>query len=196
MACSAYVDLNPVRAGVAATPEESQYTSAYERIAAEQAERGVESKAARRVGLLSRTRCKAALKAQRERDKARSDGWLAPVPLDERASAYRGAMPSANGQRASDKGFLAMSLEAYLQLLDWTGRQMRRDHKRGRIPDSVAPILQRLGISGNTWCDMVKRYCTIFQRVAGTPDSLSREAASRNEGWHQTHSSPLASPTG
>ena len=48
------------------------------------------------------------------------------------------------GQRASDTGFLAMSLESYLKLLDWTGRQLRRDDKRGRIPDQVAPILQRL----------------------------------------------------
>jgi REP element-mobilizing transposase RayT len=32
LACSVYVDLNPVRAGVAATPEESQYTSGCDRI--------------------------------------------------------------------------------------------------------------------------------------------------------------------
>ena len=55
------------------------------------------------------------------------DEWLSPITLDERASSYTGAMPSQNGSRASDKGFLAMSLQAYLQLLDWTGRQLRRD---------------------------------------------------------------------
>src|SRR5262249_17985065 len=32
LACSVYVDLNPVRAGIAATPEESNFTSGFDRI--------------------------------------------------------------------------------------------------------------------------------------------------------------------
>ena len=50
-------------------------------------------------------------------------------------------MPSKTGKRASDKGFLEMSFELYLKLLDWTGRQIRRDTK-GRIPAELAPIME------------------------------------------------------
>ena len=39
LACSVYVDLNPIRAGIAETPEESEFTSAYDRIRSLQATR-------------------------------------------------------------------------------------------------------------------------------------------------------------
>ena len=124
LACSAYVDLNPVRAGVADAPEKSQYTSVYERVASEKAE-------------------------QKEK-----------LALDERSDFHKGAMPSKSGKRASDKGFLGMSFELYLKLLDWTGRQIRRDDKKGRIPVELAPIMERIGLSGG---DMVRRSKTLRQ---------------------------------
>jgi hypothetical protein len=54
-------------------------------------------------------------------------------------------MPSKSGKRARDKGFLGMSFELYLKLLDWTGRQIRRDHKKGHIPADLAPIMEQVG---------------------------------------------------
>ena len=46
----------------------------------------------------------------------RKDEWLTPVTIDERSVAYRGAMPSKTGKRASDKGFLATSLERLFEV--------------------------------------------------------------------------------
>ena len=123
----------------------------------------------------------------------RRDDWLTPLTLDERSVAYKGAMPSKTGKRASDKGFLGMSFELYLKLLDWTGRQIRRDDKKGRIPAELAPILERIGLSGELWCDVVKRFGKIFKRVAGTPESLAQEANRRGRSGYRTGSSPLPS---
>ncbi|MCY2980919.1 MAG: hypothetical protein NTU79_19815 [Planctomycetota bacterium] len=123
----------------------------------------------------------------------RRDAWLTPLTIDERSSAFKGAMPSKSGKRASDKGFLGMSFELYLKLLDWTGRQIRRDHKKGRIPADLAPIMERVGLSGELWCDLVKRFGKIFKRVAGKPESLAQKAILRGRTGYRTGSSPLPS---
>ena len=50
-------------------------------------------------------------------------------------------------RRASSKGFLNLTLEFYLDLLDWTGRNLASG-KRGAIPDHLEPILKR---SQSSW---------------------------------------------
>lgn len=170
LACNVYVDLNPVRAGCAMTLEESLYTSIYAR-------------------LMSRF-----LKKENasEIDVAAPDDWLAPIDLDERAVAYAGPMPSSAGKRASDKGFLNMSMNAYFELVDWTGRQLRRDGKRGHIPDHLPPILQRLGLAEEKWCELISRFGKIFKLVAGSPATLAGEAARLGNRWLRVSQSPLS----
>jgi hypothetical protein len=46
-------------------------------------------------------------------------------------------------------GFL-FDFEAYLALVDWTGRIIRSD-KRGRIDSALPPILDRLQITADQW---------------------------------------------
>lgn len=101
------------------------------------------------------------------------DAFLAPLDLDE-ASAAIGPNESASAARCSDKGFLPMSLEDYLLLLDWTARQSV-DGKRGRTPVCVPPILKRLGLAESNWCELVSDFGKLFSTVAGKPavvDSL------------------------
>ena len=191
LACSAYVDLNPVRAGVFDAPEKSLFTSVYERVTSERAEQKEKARAKIRKRRAGRSR--SARSSEVQVGYVRRDAWLTPVTLDERSVAYKGAMPCRTGKRASDKGFLAMSFELYLKLLDWTGRQIRRDNKKGRIPADLAPILERIGLSGELWCDIVKRFGKIFKRVAGSPESLAQEAVRRGRSGYRTGSSPLPS---
>ena len=185
LACSAYVDLNPVRAGMAEVPEASQYTSVDERIHAEKDENNEKARQKNRKRVRSRRRSSNTGTNLGQPAFVRKDEWLSPVTIDERSVAYRAAMPSKTGKRASDKGFLAMSLDAYLKLLDWTGRQLRRGNNRGRIPSELAPILERIGLSGEVWCDVVKRFGKIFKRVAGVPETLAREAIKKGRSGYR-----------
>lgn len=61
-----------------------------------------------------------------------------------------------------------MTLDDYLRLLDWTGRQLHRK-KRGQIPDDCAPILARLQLSADIWLDYVEHFRRRFRNEAGLP---------------------------
>jgi len=88
LACMAYVDLNPIRAAIAKTPEQSDYTSIQERI------------------------------------------------LQPEGSCLRPFTEQ------NDAG-IPFNLKDYLQLVDWGGREIKRN-KRGYIPTDAPPILTRL----------------------------------------------------
>ena len=86
-------------------------------------------------------------------------------------SRSRFAKPEAKAnrnrsRRASNKGYLSLGFEDYLRILDWTGRQARSD-KRGMIPHELRPILDRLGVRGESWVDCVENFGRWFHREAG-----------------------------
>ena len=184
LACSVYVDLNPVRAAVAESPEQSEFTSAYDRILALRARRREERNARRR---------KRRPRGPGVPTEASRDGWLCTIRGEEPSRAVtratmRNHQPRRGdgnaSRRASSQSFLAMSLEDYLRLLDWTGRQVRRD-KRGTIPASLAPILQRLHVRGGTWVESVLHFGRWFHRAVGRTERLAEEAARAGKHWLQ-----------
>lgn len=157
LACAMYVDLNPIRAELAATPETSKFTSAYERIAARQR------------------------RARRQKPgKLQDELWLSPVELERREQS----LVSKSKRRASDRGFLPMTQDQYLELLDWTGRQVRVD-KRGAIPEQLAPILDRLHVSPSCWVDLIDGYGTWFRRTVGLPSNMDAACKSQGLRWLQ-----------
>lgn len=73
-----------------------------------------------------------------------------------------------------------MSLDDYLKLLDWTGRQFRTG-KRGVIPTTCAPILDRLDRGEETWFDLVKNCHKRFRNEAGSVLSVRAFRSKRRE---------------
>ena len=157
----AYVDLNPIRAGIAATPETSDFTSVKERI---------EDRA-------SAAEVSTADAQDHRVEHGEKAGWLAPIPLEVKRKKVREKQTS---RRADNKGCLLMSLDDYLKLLDWTGRQFRTD-KRGAIPAACAPILDRLDCSQETWFDLVKNFRKRFRNEAGSLLSVRAFRSKRRE---------------
>ena len=191
LACAAYVDLNPIRAAMAETLEQSEYTSVQRRIEAlreslvgdEPSVRSDDSVACQGTlaevdpqPLESQTSGKLVRKSR--------DAHLAPLTIDELRDAL-GACCSANGCRASDKGFLPMPVASYLELLDWTARSIRAD-KRGSTPASALAIFERLGISGEVWCELVRDFGRLFYAVAGQPHIIDARRSRSGKRRHKT----------
>jgi hypothetical protein len=188
LACAAHVDLNPIRAAMADTLESSDFTSVQRRIEAiEQRPSAMEvttgpipaTVAAETANPSpSSPQCANDIPIPNPSSDAHqpavpvpmADRFLSPLSLDERTGPL-GADPNRDGFRCSDKGFLPMSQGDYLKLLDWTGRQLVKE-KRGRIPNAIAPILERLKLDRTTWCELVGTFGRRFFHVAGQPATI------------------------
>jgi REP element-mobilizing transposase RayT len=133
IACMAYIDLNPIRANLTDRPERSHYTSAYRRIRARNRHRAAEKIKTSKPREAERLLAKVGLHTNAAHNE---DGlWLTPL-----RQCIVGE-PLANNRFTPDD---------YLTLLDATGRLLKHG-KRGNIPPTLAPILQRLELSIDAW---------------------------------------------
>ena len=155
LVCGIYVDLNQIRAGEAETPETSTHTSGFDRIQATSQQSGTSklTRSHQRADVSADWMCELTLQ-----DNAQTD----PVELNRPQS----------DKRASDKGLLSVSIEDYLALLDWTGRQVRAG-KRGAIPQHYAPILDRLGVNKTTWMELATEFDQLFGRMVGRASAIA-----------------------
>ena len=96
-----------------------------------------------------------------------ADKWLCPFHTD----------APADGDRLLD-----LSLDQYLSMLDWTGRQLREKGKKS-IPDDYKPILDRLSVAPDNWLDSVSNYGKNFYRAAGNEEHMRRTAGDLGLKW-------------
>jgi REP element-mobilizing transposase RayT len=128
LATCAYIDLNPVAAGIAEVPEASPHTSISTRVAHVKEQGRTKDLEAAKRGSVAGSKASAGLE---------DSVWLCPIEDRHRHESSREGML---------EGF---SLGNYLLLVDYTGR-LFRDGK-AVISAEVAGILERLGSSVESW---------------------------------------------
>ena len=72
-------------------------------------------------------------------------------------------------------GFLPLTVDQYLELLDWTGRQLIAG-KRGAIDDSYPPILERIGLQPAVWLEVIDKFDVWFHGAVGRAEKLLEHA--------------------
>jgi putative transposase len=183
-----YVDLNVIRAGLAETPEDSDFTSIQERIRAWQKETMTAAVASGEAaapdpqatsvgkgtlmtesaaGISNTPAGHLAALAKSSDDSTFSACWLCPIQSD-----------------SERRGILSMTAAEYFDLVDKSGRMMRSD-KRGAIDADLAPILLRIGARPDGWLDTVSRFGSRFRLAAGMVSSLRDFADRLGRRWFQ-----------
>ena len=127
IAAMAYVDLNPVRAGIATTPESSNFTSIKKRI----------------------------------------------NELMENVSLNLCLYPFVGNESIKKKHGLPFKLIEYLELVDWTARQYRKD--KHSLPSNYPTILARLKLHDRDWMNACKHLLRPHTSAVGN-DALAPKA--------------------
>ena len=78
---------------------------------------------------------------------------------------------------------LPFRLQDYLELVNWTGRQIRQG-KRGSIDQRYPPILERLNIDSEHWVYNTQNFESQFKGLVGT--ALSIKAQYLKFGYQRT----------
>lgn len=166
----AYVDLNPIRAGIAATPEASDFTSIQQRIADFK---------------------------QRQAQIPGPDSEL-PKASSEKENLNETIVKLLEFSDDSDQiteNTIPYSTADYLELVDWSGRAIV-EGKKGSIPEHLPPILQRLNMRPEQYLNYIRKPKYGFANALGALDKLKEYAEHFGKAFTkgQTAATALFSP--
>jgi putative transposase len=143
-ACMVYVDLNPIRAGLAHTPESSNFT-------------GIQRRIQNRIRKTTNSNS----------NDYPGDGPFCLCPIS-----------SLN----DPNGILPMSEDEYIDLVDRSGRLIRKD-KPGFVDPNLEPILIRIRANPKSWEDTVSHFEDKFGLAVGIVDNIRKFADLLGKRW-------------
>ena len=140
----AYVDLNPIRAGIAETPETSDFTSVQQRI-----------------------------EAWHGRHESVSNDKNTPEPDDTNSleDTIIKLLEFSDDSKDSAENAIPYFTTDYLELVDWSGRAIV-EGKKGLISEQLPPILQRLNMQPEQYLAYVRKPKYGFANALGTLDKI------------------------
>jgi len=139
LATCAYIDLNPVAAGIAEVPEQSKHTSVKQRVDHAKAKDRIEAIQAARLGSVAGSKAVGDLEQSH---------WL--VPIEDRRQ-----LPGKSNESAREGMVGTFSLGSYVLLVEYTGRLFRNG--KARISAGARDVLERIGSNPEFWYERIKK---------------------------------------
>jgi len=153
LACMMYVDLNPIRAGIADSLQSSDFTSIQERINS--------------LNTPNHPLTISTLQTNSSTNQAH-------IPHKSLAQ-FDGAA------HLNEQAGIPFHFADYLELIDWTGRAIRLD-KKGHIDNQRPKLLNELGIAPDAWLTSAKEFRRQYSGISGRWDSMCAFKKQHNSG--------------
>ena len=153
LACMMYVDLNPIRAGIADSLQSSDFTSIQEIISLLDLQDGAFSS----LNILAQSAKKR------------------PQTIHQSLAKFDGST------HLHQQTGIPFHFADYLELIDWTGRAIRHD-KKGYIDNQQPKLLNELGITPDAWLTSAKKFRRQYSGISGRWDSMCEFKNQHNSG--------------
>lgn len=153
LACMMYVDLNPIRAGIADSLQSTDFTSIQERI------NSLKSPNHPLTIPVPQT------------SSSTNQAHITHASLVQ----FDGAA------HLNEQAGIPFHFADYLELIDWTGRAIRLD-KKGHIDNQRPKLLNELGIAPDAWLTSAKEFRRQYSGISGRWDSMCEFKKQHNSG--------------
>jgi len=180
LTCMMYVDLNPIRVGMASSLELSNFTSIQERIFQI-------AKSLKHAKTLTRQDNEKQRKGQRAGATRKGDAMNKKSSNNTQAQAQecserKELLPFIGSESKNGLDGISFNLIDYFDLIDWTARILRTD-KHGAIPAKARSILASLSINDEAWIESVSQFEYRFGYAIGAERALKHYIHNLSTHW-------------